>query len=104
MTTPAAISRSTLAPMISKISIKLATSEMSGTPSNVTMSSAKIVAGIKATTEFLAPDIVTSPEILLPPFITIFFIFILSPILKCQIHAYSFYHKISILTPISHNK
>ena len=57
------------------MSIKLTTSEISGTQSNVTISSDKIVAGIKATTLFLAPLIVTSPFKGRPPLITIFFIF-----------------------------
>ncbi len=60
--------------MISMISTKLATSEISGTPSSVTTSLAKIVAGIKATTEFFAPEIGMVPEIRFPPLITIFFI------------------------------
>jgi hypothetical protein len=53
------------------ISIKLSTSEMAGTPSNMTISSARIAAGIKATTLFFAPEIVTSPFKGLPPLITI---------------------------------
>ena len=53
--------RSILAPMMVMISIKLATSEISGTPSRVTISSARMVAGIRATTLFFAPLMVTSP-------------------------------------------
>ena len=34
---------------------------LAGTPSRVTTPSDKIIAGINATTEFLAPDTVTSP-------------------------------------------
>ncbi|KAJ78841.1 hypothetical protein P790_2420 [Enterococcus faecalis NJ44] len=51
---------------------------MSGTPSKVTGESAKIAAGIKATTLFLAPLMVTSPFNGRFPLITIFFIYILT--------------------------
>ena len=44
-----------------QISMRLSTSLIAGTPSRVTTPSDKMMAGIKATTEFLAPDTVTSP-------------------------------------------
>ena len=67
-------SRSTLAPINSIISIRLSTSLIAGTPSKITTSSASIIAGIKATTLFFAPETATSPFKGWPPLITIFFI------------------------------
>ena len=60
--------------MISMISTRLATSEMSGTQSKITTSSAKMIAGIKATTLFLAPLMLISPFSGRPPLMIIFFI------------------------------
>ena len=79
--------------MVTMISIKLSTSEIAGTPSKVTMPSAKIIAGIKATTLFFAPLIVTSPFKGRPPFITIFLILFLS-------QAFSYIEFLSIISQI----
>ena len=81
--------RSILAPMMVMISIRLATSDISGTPSRVTISSARMVAGIRATTLFFAPLMVTSPFRGRPPFITIFFILIIISSFK----SFSFYYR-----------
>ena len=77
-------------PIISMISIRLATSEISGTQSKVTISSDKIIAGISATTLFfLAPlmgDLTFANG--RPPLLTIFSCFLFQDLLKGTFHFY----------------